>query len=583
MKNWFEIHFQKMKKWYNKKINFLKLIGYVISFIVIMCTFLATGLWRDYDLLVYKLLPGTERKEGLSKDIIIVDIPYSYTKETFRKTVAALLDELNRDEDAPKGIALDIAFLRGEKGIEHVIKSIDRLMENKKKIPVFAAIVPSSENDSNALEPDFMNRHDENLYTAHVEGFGHTSIHRGRGTLFYETYLELPRSSLQIPFLATKIAENLFDSPLTATSELRLIHPVDDEAIKKQTFTFKVGCSDAKNCGWFFFSGKEKEKKLTERPSFGGKVVIVGCLKHDIDSKTKIPGPVFIASALNGYILLAGNQINYSKVPTVLHFITFIIPLIVTLLVFISLVHFGNKISISPFLLALVSGIAGLIFVAALIGLPLLMKHFNPYATLPICGVLLSATLAGLYWHGLLWERALMKNRDLLINPPAHKYDIYISYSHHPPENIKWVKENIVNPLRSERKYDGKKLSVFFDKDSIKSGDRWLKKMSMAIYLSEFFLAVYSENYFDIEISPWCDDEIDHANHIAVSKKKEKKKFIMAVLNDLPPEKIPKIYKRHDYVDAKEDPKFLNEIIAKLTANPHDNKTDVEFLGTAEE
>ena len=64
-------------------------------------------------------------------------------------------------------------------------------------------------------------------------------------------------------------------------------------------------------------------------------------------------------------------------------------------------------------------------------------------------------------------------------------------------------------PFRDATLPNGKKLSVFFDTSSIRTGTAWQSKLALAIDGSRFVVPVYSDVYFT---KPYCRFEIMRAH-----------------------------------------------------------------------
>ena len=88
----------------------------------------------------------------------------------------------------------------------------------------------------------------------------------------------------------------------------------------------------------------------------------------------------------------------------------------------------------------------------------------------------------------------------------VYDYDVFISYAR---LDRAWVFEHVFVPFRDAVLPDGRKLSVFFDTASIRSGTGWQTKLSLAIDASRFIVPIYSGAYFE---QPYCRFEILRAH-----------------------------------------------------------------------
>lgn len=101
---------------------------------------------------------------------------------------------------------------------------------------------------------------------------------------------------------------------------------------------------------------------------------------------------------------------------------------------------------------------------------------------------------------------ALWRERDRRESVEKYDYDVFISYAH---EDGAWVYEHVYVPFRDATLPTGKKLAVFFDTSSIRSGTGWQTMLSLAIDGSRFIVPVYTETYFK---QPYCRFEILRAH-----------------------------------------------------------------------
>jgi hypothetical protein len=101
----------------------------------------------------------------------------------------------------------------------------------------------------------------------------------------------------------------------------------------------------------------------------------------------------------------------------------------------------------------------------------------------------------------------------------SETYDIFISYSR---KQSKWVKKNLYTPLKKFRNSDDKKIKIFFDEDSIPTGEEFQVYYRDAIQNSKMFIPIYSEDYFK---SNHCKFEIDFAIYRETEKKGSETKF----------------------------------------------------------
>lgn len=90
-------------------------------------------------------------------------------------------------------------------------------------------------------------------------------------------------------------------------------------------------------------------------------------------------------------------------------------------------------------------------------------------------------------------------------NVEHFEYDVLISCAE---TEFPWVFENVFCPFRDARLPNGRRLFIFFDRETPRSSEAWKPKLASAIDLSRFVLPVYSEAYFG---NPKCRFEISQA------------------------------------------------------------------------
>jgi hypothetical protein len=158
---------------------------------------------------------------------------------------------------------------------------------------------------------------------------------------------------------------------------------------------------------------------------------------------------------------------------------------------------------LSPWISVVLAATAGIAIVAAFEAWLFLSHHIQPQVSLIVLGVVVASGLSGVRSSQMLADEASAIDAE-----PAEQYDydVFISYAH---EERHWVFEHVFVPFRDARLPDGKKLSIFFDTSSIRSGTAWQSKLALAIDGSRFIVPVYSEAYFR---QPYCRFEIMRAH-----------------------------------------------------------------------
>ena len=156
-----------------------------------------------------------------------------------------------------------------------------------------------------------------------------------------------------------------------------------------------------------------------------------------------------------------------------------------------------------PWLATTLSVVAGLGIFAAFEFMMYAGRQIYPQVSLIGLGIIVTGGLSGFRGYRIISDEA-----DAVDAAPEemHDYDVFISYAH---EEGAWVSENVYAPLRDAVLPNGKKLSIFFDTSSLRSGTAWQSTLSAAIEGSRFIVPVYSEIYFT---KPYCRFEIRRAH-----------------------------------------------------------------------
>jgi len=112
-----------------------------------------------------------------------------------------------------------------------------------------------------------------------------------------------------------------------------------------------------------------------------------------------------------------------------------------------------------------------------------------------LIGIIMTTGLARNFTLSEIRDRALYTKISNSEPDAPPKWDVFISYSHSPHENIDRVRRDLVEPLRRMSTPDGA-LKVFFDESSIRVGNSWYMDLAEGIELSRCFVALYSSDYF---------------------------------------------------------------------------------------
>jgi hypothetical protein len=156
-----------------------------------------------------------------------------------------------------------------------------------------------------------------------------------------------------------------------------------------------------------------------------------------------------------------------------------------------------------PWLAAGLAALAGLGIFGAFELLMYAARQIYPQISLIALGIVVTSGLSGLRGY-----RILRDDTDTVdaATDEVHDYDVFVSYAH---DEGAWVFEHVYVPLRDAVLPNGKKLSIFFDTSSLRTGTAWQSTLALAIDGSRFIVPVYSETYFG---KPYCRFEIKRAH-----------------------------------------------------------------------
>jgi hypothetical protein len=130
----------------------------------------------------------------------------------------------------------------------------------------------------------------------------------------------------------------------------------------------------------------------------------------------------------------------------------------------------------------------------------------------------------------------------------AIDYDVFVSYAHDPPENKRWVKQEVMARLATLRHPDGRPYRVFFDESGISPGRRWKREIELALLGTRCFVPVFCSRYFE---RPYCREEIELADQLRIEGRLQ----FLPIARE--PSGIPERYLRKvQYLDARDSGHF---------------------------
>ena len=529
-----------------------RLLRYLVAFGV-CATLLAAaggvpGFWQSADHAAYAALGLSQPAEpdaGLHVlDLLYPDeLKHEENPESFRAAIGTLLQTLARWSVAPRVVLIDVWFSRHPAGVEPVLQGIAAL--RARGTQVFAAVHPASRHDSISENP--LALHHPEIYRA-VDGYGHTVFDHAFGLLKYDREVSLPvraggaivgQSTLPaLPPLAVLGAERIADLPAAVVVPLG-----DDATLAAHLHRVALVTSGA--------TGAANDTMLA--PIAGATHIIIGSLAEDSDNVLGRPGPLLLAWAVSD--LLAGRA-SRAAVPLADARAAIFVALLaaaVAAAAFLAGFH-PLRPRIAPRrwrTLAIVLGLAAFAVAGAvLLALNAILigsGRVAPIAFPLACAALASAlaTHSAFRWVDDADARQSLQRES---EEKAIDYDVFISYAHDPPENKRWVKQEVMARLAALRHPDGRPYRVFFDESGISPGRRWKREIELALLGTRCFVPVYCGRYFE---RPYCREEIELADQLRIEGRLQ---FVPIARE---PSGIPERYLRKvQYLDARDSVQF---------------------------
>lgn len=506
---------------------------------------------KSLDVLIYSVLSRWNEKPEFNSNLLLIDLPYYKDGDLigYRTDLGKLLHHLA--DQSPKVVVLDIAIqrdLRGfnPRGLEWVHKGLSDLT---KKTKVYGAVDPSVKLEG-PPNSDYLEQLqlDQTTYRDLLDGYGHTLMMSYGSMLIYDREFKF-QNGQRLPALTIKVAEDKDDQNYELRKGPPIIVPLGAVTVAN-AHIWKAQFSNNDDVN--FQPRWQPDLKAT--PEFKDKTVIVGSFDEDTKNNLKRSGPELLAWALNDLLFLDRKRAHAEVLDQPLTLIVGI-PVfgLFSLLVFRALQNLKIPLGwtfVGAMLLSM-----GLLALSAV--KTLMSGEIFPQFSLIVVSIVTS--LIFLAKHDFEQRRQEAWETDLasLKYQKAEHYDVFISYSRRPPENLEWVKTHVYEPLYRARKEDGTPLRIFFDTDSIKIGDIWHIKLINAIEQSRFFVSVCSDEYFQ---SKYCDFEMMRAD----MKRYHQLDFILPLRKNL--SEVPVRYNHIQFVDVTLRPDFIHEILKKVMA-----------------
>ena len=509
--------------------------------------------WRTADWWIFARL-NNRTAPAIANNIMVIDLPYNTNLKLFRTQVAGLLNHMaDHPESLPEIVAFDISFSGLDTlGISGLEQAIQRLQATK--VAVYAGVDPRKEEGmSGQLDPEYMNRHAQHLYGI-LYGKGHTAFDHLYGVAKYDPELELTgqMGSEQLQALPVLIATNHFNRPLTTIAEPIVLNLGDPKELRNRSYTFRLRKGNIPT--FIHYRQAGGDDAIGSEPDFKGRLVVVGCLDKDKTDFQNLSGPEILAFAISDRILPSESNILPKVLASPILLISLVFGFAVCALSFFKFlfrkwIYCRSKL----WLLSAVSIIVCLLIMMLLVLALLKLKYVYPQVSLVGFSILLTIALTWIYTQRDSERKLITLNTE---NYEAGgddrlKYDVFISYAHS-PENSAWVKKNVYEPLMKIKKSNGTKLSVFFDENDIKPSENWQHKLALGIDASRFFLPIYTTDYFSRK---FCQYEME----IAALRREDLKDFIIGIARHN--FELPKPYRLINYLDVRNDDKFMARII----------------------
>jgi len=480
---------------------------------VYVAVMLAAALWmpHEWDWAVFNWL-SSHGTPAFSEQVSIVDVQWDPSDiPGNRRRLAALLAGIVASKQEPKAVILDVEFdpcqsrpcgEPMESARDGLVASIRAAAE---RFPVYATEeLPVDRDDSPAGPVD---PQDAQIYGA-LTGAAQTHFTPvgQAGGLFYRVcYSQVPFDDETGNVVGTENVWSMVDRVLMPAGFVATA-PCDASHV-----AVRLGPKLSPAAPNFY--------TVTDKHTFPGaaqfdtKYVIVGTSEYDRSPFTDRSGPEILGWTLSNALDRASPvavQTYYDTQPPN-GMLLLLAPVFsgIAVLAYTALFFLLKRLRLRalryllPWISAGLAAVLGLAVFAAFESWLLYSRDIQPQVSFISLGIGLASILSG--FRGF---QAIADEENAIDPTPTEKYDydVFISYAH---EEGAWVSENVYRPLRDATLPNGKKLSIFFDTSSIRSGTAWQDTLSLSIDASRFVVPVYSDIYFK---KPYCRFEIKRAH-----------------------------------------------------------------------
>lgn len=473
--------------------------------------------WHVLNWLSWRVAPT------FSPDVIIVDVDWNAADiPSDRRRVSDFIDGLVRSNRRPSAVILDIEFLPCQSNpcVGPMASAdrtlIDSVRRASTRFPVYATEEPQLARDDAIVGP--LEPVDAQVYSA-LSGAAQTrftSIPDARGLFYRICYADVPLPNTTGQTVAVENVWAMVARVLMTPRFFASSPPCDSSHIP-----VRLGQQTATN-GPLVYRFTDARTFKNYPALDDNTFVIVGTMKYDRLPFIDRSGPEVLGWALSNALeagSLVGKTPYYDVQPQNARLLL-LVPIFSALAVIAYVAFFlgikrlrlrGLRYA-SPWIAAAFATVVGIAVVVAFEFVQLLAHHLAPQVSLVTFGVVVAAGLSGL--RG--WQILLEEEESAEAAPPeVYDYDVFISYAR---RDRAWVFENVYVPFRDAVLPDGRRLSVFFDSQSIRAGAQWQAKIALAIDQSRFIVPVYSDAYFQ---QPYCRFEILRAHRRWVSAGEE--------------------------------------------------------------
>jgi hypothetical protein len=531
-----------------------RLSPYFVVFVILLSGFVATGLWHYLDYLLYRALyfdaSGDNR---LADNILLIDVPYRRNLSDndpteYRQRLADLLNAIAEDDKArPSAVILDIYIANDRRGLPELEDAIRRLTTRRGgSVDVYASL--NAFESENKQATDVWNEHAQDLYRHVLKGYGHTALHLFMGVLSYAPELELSADGTTELLLAlpVKVAADYLGQAYQPASGETVLAIGPEESVDGHTVAFTH--AGTRTSGGRFVATRA-EGAPAAAAGLDRKIVVIGSVAEDRFPGAPQAGPKLIAWALTDE--LQGHKRSrqpLNDAGILLGQVLFFA--LLTVGAFALLFQYVKPLQTRPVALACLAVAISSATLALAAKAVLSMNYVTP----------VGLTLFAIVVAGILAWQFTLKFLVSGVADSSGKYDAFISYSR---QQSDWVVKNVYEPLKAMRKADGTPLNVFFDRTDIGLGETFTTKYMWAIVHSQFFIAIFSEDYYGRN---HCRNEMD----LAYKRLVEKKITILPI--EVASGAVPPIYSTLNCMDARANPRFIEDIERALLGtgrSPH--------------